>query len=498
MHENNIFTILRGFSSKELKRLELFLNSPYHNKSEKIVKLFNEIKKYHPKYTSDDLTNEYLSRRINPGLKYNDATMRSLLSVLFVCIEEFICLEEINKTYPEKEIFLLRSFVQKRHDFNFNKHLEKLERHLENEGVDSDFLYIKSLIEMNKFNFNLSNYRQKTSLSIENNNQILISYVICIINYFVAELINSYIKTIIIETKFNSDFDSNIPLKIIKSINLNEILETLKITDKNNFILEIYLNLFYAFQNPYDASHYSKYKALVLKNSKYLSPDEISFHFSMLIDWCMLNNSLPKSNFNSDNELFRVYKIFLKNKYFIDKKSKYIDEDLYRNILLIALRLKKYNWILNFIESYSKYLHPDKKNNLVNMSYAEYYYQAGSSKKSVKILNKAFNYLTKLQEESFIIKYSIKSLYIKLYYDLKYFDKIIFQIVNYRKFLKRNELVTEIRKKKTDVFLNIIEKLVYIREGNPQFDISDLQAEVAINKDIDHRDWLLKKIEEIV
>lgn len=218
----------------------------------------------------------------------------------------------------------------------------------------------------------------------------------------------------------------------------------------------------------------------------------------MLIDWCMLNNSLPKSNFNSDNELFRVYKIFLKNKYFIDKKSKYIDEDLYRNILLIALRLKKYNWILNFIESYSKYLHPDKKKNLVNMSYAEYYYQAGSSKKSVKILNKAFNYLTKLQEESFIIKYSIKSLYIKLYYDLKYFDKIIFQIVNYRKFLKRNELVTEIRKKKTDVFLNIIEKLVYIREGNPQFDISDLQAEVAINKDIDHRDWLLKKIEEIV
>ena len=84
-----------------------------------------------------------------------------------------------------------------------------------------------------------------------------------------------------------------------------------------------------------------------------------------------------------------------------------------------------------------------------------------------------------------------------LYYDLKYDGNIETQINNYREFLNRNKLVTSQRNKKINFFLKIFEKLVYLRDGDKRIDISDLKYEVLNNKDIDHRDWLLDKINKI-
>jgi|GEM_PF-5455189 len=84
-----------------------------------------------------------------------------------------------------------------------------------------------------------------------------------------------------------------------------------------------------------------------------------------------------------------------------------------------------------------------------------------------------------------------------IFYDLKYDDYLITQINNYKKFLKRNKLVTDSRKKKINIFLNIIEKLVYLKHSYSRVGISDLNYAIIKNKDADHRDWLLKKIEEL-
>lgn len=496
MHNHNIIYLLRKFSITELKRLEIFLNSPYHNRSKKIIKLFNVIKKFHPGFTNKKLTKEYLSKIINPGIAYKDSTMRDLMSTLLACVEEFLCLEELNKSNSDKDIYLLRSLVEKNQEGLFNKHLEKLDKKLDAEGIDSVYFYKKSLIEVNKINFSIINLHQRSSSVIENSNQILISYMIYIINYCVTELINSYIKIMIIGSKFKIN-GQNTPLEIIECINLKGILNLLNKTGKDNYILEIYLNLFFAFQNIDDPAYYIKYKSLFMKHFKSLSKDEISYHFSMLISYSMLNNSIPGNNYSYDKELFQIHEIYLKNKIFIDKKSKYIDEDLYRNILHIALRLNEYSWIFNFIKNYSKFLHPDKRENLDNLSFAEYYYHIGKNSKSKKDFKRAYNYLVKIKEESFIVKYDVKSLYLMLYSDLKNDGNIETQINNYREFLKRNKLVTDSRRKKINIFLNLFEKLVFLKNGDPKIDISDLNFELLNNKDIDHRQWVLDKIKEI-
>lgn len=278
---------------------------------------------------------------------------------------------------------------------------------------------------------------------------------------------------------------------------MNYIAKTLEKIDCDSYIIELYSNLLLAFQNLNSFEHYKRYKKQLFKLLDFLSRDEISYHYSMLISYCILSNSISENKYEFDKELLKVYETFLKRKYFIDKKAKFINEELYINILQLSLRLNKYNWCINFIKYYSKHLHPQKKKNILNLSYAEYFFQIGSIGKTEKYLNKAFNHLKEIKEESFIIKYNLRSLYVMVYYDLGYYDEVIFQLTNYKKFLIRNSLVTQERKKRIFDFTNLVEKFVYIKEGDSRINISDLHSRILSDKNLIRRDWLLNKIHEI-
>ncbi len=283
----------------------------------------------------------------------------------------------------------------------------------------------------------------------------------------------------------------------IKALDIKHISELVRKENFDPFIIEVYSDLLNAFQNLDSKKDYSKYKDSFFKYRKKFSRDELSYHYSMLISYCIMSNSVPDNKESYDSELFNVYKNFLNGKYFYDKKTKNIDEDLYRNILLLSLRLRELKWAYRFISVYSKYLHSEKKDNLIKLSFAEYYYHAGSFRASVKMLNKSFHYIKEIEEKSFIIKHDIKSLYLMLYYDLHYDETLIIQINNYRKFLNRNKLVAESRKVRISKFLNTLEKLTYLREGNPKVNHSELNLNIKNLKDINYRHWFEKKLEEI-
>ncbi len=497
MFTHNIFDLLKRFSGKELLRLENFLRSPYHNKSKKILLLFNELKKFYPDFTSKKLSKEWLALKINPGLKFNESTLRDLLSGLLSCLEEFLIIEELNKNQPDKLILLLKSYIEKNQAILFQKNFKKASDLLENEGHDSVYYYNNSLLNVCNLNYNIIHKPQNTAKMLLNNQYIRNSYIVNIFIHYITELISTYLKIIISESKFKLERKVNIALTLINKTDLKNIKELFR-NDKNNyFIIELYSNMFSAFQNLNDLNHFQKYKASFFKSMKSLSSDEISYHYSMLISFCILSNSVSGGKNNYDKELLIIYESFLKGKFFSDNKTGWIDENLYRNILLLALRLRKFKWTFSFITTYSKYLHPGKRGNLLKLSYGEYYFYIGSNNKSKLTLNKSFCYLREIKEESFILKYEIKNLYLMLYYELHHDDSVIFQINNYRKFLMRNKLVTGERKEKINKFLNAFEKLVYVRAGNKPVKSSDLIINLENLKGVSHKDWLLEKYEEI-
>jgi len=494
---NCIVGILKEFSLEEIKSFERFLNSSYHNKSEKLKILFKEIKKFYPTFTNKKLTKQYLSKKISQNLKYNDSTFRNLISDLQILIEKFLVIEQLFKNGIDSNILLLKSLIDKRQDNLFKTNLKKILAQVEKNGIDSSYYYSKRLLESYKFNYNILNKNEKSKKYIDDNIKIINSYIIYLINYFVTEVINSHLKFVMWRSNFKIGEKANFSLSVLESIDINKISCLIKEVDKDNFFLNLYLNLFLSFYNIENKQYYQNYKSLVSKYHKRLSNDELSYHYSMFISYCVIKNSSSENKFPYDNELFRNYNIFLRGKFFIDKKSRYINETLYRNILILSLRLNKFTWTFKFVSYYSKYLHPGKSKNLINLSYAEYYYHLGSYNNSSIYLKKAFNYLKEIREESFVIKHDIKILYLMIYYDLGYFENLITLLKNYRKFLYRNFLIQSERRRKLNKFLNVLEKLVYLKEGDPKIDIAKLNIDIAKLKNFNYHGWLLNKVQTL-
>ncbi len=491
----SIIDVLRELSLEEMKGLERFINSPYHNKSRKIKLLFREIQKFYPEFKDKRFTKEYLIKKISPSLPYNDSTFRNLVADLHILMEKFLIIEKLFESDYETEIFLLKSLIEKNNIKLFEIHLQKTLKHLKKNGIDHAYFYTQSRLELCIFNNNIINKREKSAKNIESNTNIINNYIINLINFSIIEVINSHLKLVVEEFKFNIGKKANFSLELIESIDISKISQLIKSVDKNNFILDLYLHLFLSFQNIEDKQSYFNYKSIISKNYKKLSRDELAYHYSMLISYCLIQNSVSQNKSHSDNELFGIYNTFLKEKLFIDKKSQYINEDLYRNILLLSLRLKKFDWAFDFISHYSKFLHPGKHKNIVNLAYTEYFYNLGSDNNSVTDLNKAFDYLKEIKEESFILKYDIKILYLMLYYDLGYIENLLSQLNNYRQFLCRNLLVTDKRKERLNKFLNILERLTFLKEGNPKIDIAKLNLDILKLKNFNYQGWLLNKVQ---
>ncbi|MBK8983932.1 MAG: hypothetical protein IPM38_16835 [Ignavibacteria bacterium] len=491
----SIIELLRELSPVEIKGLEQFINSPYHNKSKKIKLLFGELKKFYPSFTDKKFTKENISKKISPSLPYNDSTFRNLFADFQILTEKFLIIEQLFESDYDAEILLLKSLVTKNNNKLFDIHLQKTLKHLKKNGIDHSYFYTKSRLELCSFNNNILNKREKSAKNIEINTNILNNYIICLINFAVIELINAHLKLAVEEIKFNIGKKADFSLGLIESIDINKISQHIKKVDKNNFILDLYLHLFLTFQNIENKQNYFSYKSVISKHYKELSRDELAYHYSMLISYCLIHNSIVQNKPNNDNELFGIYNTFLKEKLFMDKKSQYINEDLFRNILVLSLRLKKYDWTFEFISKYSKCLHPGKYKNVVNLAYAEYYYHMGSENNSLIDLNKAFDYLKEIKEESFVLKYDIKILYLMLYYDLGYIENLLSQLRNYRQFLCRNLLVTEKKKKRLNKFLNILEKLTLLKEGHSKIDIAKLNLDILKLQNFNYQGWLLDKVQ---
>lgn len=89
MIKNGTSSLFGEFSIKDKKIFELFLLSPYHNKSRQLVSFYEIITRNHSKQRIE-FSHEKISGL--PRKKFNDSTIRNLFSDLNKAASEFLAL----------------------------------------------------------------------------------------------------------------------------------------------------------------------------------------------------------------------------------------------------------------------------------------------------------------------------------------------------------------------------------------------------------------------
>lgn len=493
MIQNELITLLRSFSLIETRKLKEFLNSPYFNKSRKVIKLYEALLKYYPSFSARGFTKESIHTEVAGAKRYNDSTFRSLMHDLLILAEEFLILESISSEDPLRRDHLLKALSRKKQDDLFIKNLQKINSAQQRAGkIDSAYFINRYMLETHYVNYNLLN---KPIL----NNKALASYESALdernmnfLSYVISELISNYYNTNFLNDNFNFKDSTRHINEIIKYIDIEGLIINEFANYKYAFFIELYYKLHRCYRNFDSMDAYESYKTAFLRYKNRLTKDELSFHFFKLVNFCLTKikaaGEAAKHDFNE--ELFGLYSTGLKHRFYLNSKVDHIPADLFRNILLLGLRLEKFDWVKVFIKKYSKLAHPAFRDSLHNFGFAYFYNSTGEYERSLQ-------FLISIKIDYFIFKIDIKNLTLINFYKTGSFEEALYLIQSYRKFLKHNHLVASNSRIRYMNFINFMEKIILYRLGNRDIDI--LYMEYRLNKiqNIAFKKLLLELLKEL-
>ena len=290
---------------------------------------------------------------------------------------------------------------------------------------------------------------------------------------------------------YDIDYKDNFIFDILKYINLKNIFKSIKNKTKYDYILELYLKLYECYCNIENDKFYYEYKNLFLENLNKLNEDSRAFHFGVLINLCLRKNNLDTSKDEFVNEEFNLYEIILQNEYYKEGKINYLPTYYFRAILFSALKLKKFDWVQNFIEKYSNNVPEEDRENIYNFGNAYLYFEKGE-------YNSSARHLLKISIDQFVFKFDIRNLTLKIFYELEDYDKAFEVLHSYKEFLRDSKLMTKDNKMLLLKYINYTEKFMLYKTGQRTIDIGRIKHNLQKEDKVAFKNWLIDKADELI
>src|SRR5438552_1897987 len=131
MLNSNLLKLLAKFTPSEMKEFGEFASSPFFNKNENVIKLFEYVRKYYPDFENKKLEKENAFSKIFPKQKYNDGYMRTLMFRLQNLAEEYLSYANYRKKEGALKINLLDELNSRKLEKAFLKALNEQEKEFE-------------------------------------------------------------------------------------------------------------------------------------------------------------------------------------------------------------------------------------------------------------------------------------------------------------------------------------------------------------------------------
>ena len=493
MHHYRITEILSTFSDSDIRKFREYLNSPFFNKSEKLIKLFESLIIYHPHFNSENLRAEKFFKKVNPGLAFNISTFRNLMSDLSGAAENFMSVVNFCKKDFQKQECLRDELFKRRLGRILGTYIKKCELMFSEINImDSEYF-----IDYFRFSVDVINYNQifkpvtgTDAVTLRIN--LLTEHGKNLLKYFAKEICRIYDNLNIMKKTYDINEEDNIVLSMLRTIDFGKFLAMLSENsgnEKESLIFRLHHANFLAFSNMDNTKYYFDYKNLILSNAALLGI-EIRLHTINLIRYCMLKKKSVKSgdNFCFEKERFEIYNFILENNYYKSDVSTDIPVELFRTVLLLSLELKKYSWAYKFIRKYKSEILPDKRENMYHFGCSEYYFHRGKFAEALKSINK-------IKPDHFMLKIDMRNLMLRSYYELGLFDNALSLIDSYRHFLSNEKTLSASEKKLNKNFVNTVYKMIKYRisfcksvKDLPEFDLSI---------ELPHKEWIKEKVTEL-
>lgn len=443
--------------------------------------LVSVLSKYHPGFESDELTKQFLYKKLYPGKNFKDSVVNTLLSGLNQLCEEFFVYQDFREN-PKRDLRLLRQYSKRGNKDRSEKLSVKLEKNLGKPAVSvKEFFGRLDIID--SLDFYYSSYEKRNL-----RNQHLLKSLRCLEYYFIIQ--SSIFKKELITNSFYTEnkIDESLPLKILNEINSDKIIEIIEEEDpENSVFLSIYSLIAKTLGDTYDDKNYDKLRELIILNLKKFEFQSVKYLLLNLQVICTMRLNEGRKEY--EKELYEISKLLIDGKYY-EKDDNWFRASHFRTIVKLGISMNDIEYIEQFIQIYSKKLEPNLRMPLKNFAYAYICF-------AKKMYKEALNYLNKANLENTIFRIDLRRLTAKIYYETDSTENLHSFLDAFSHYLKSIRTIDHVIISRNKNFIRYLKKIVKFKESDADsFELTNLQNSL-IKENVSETNWLLLKLSEI-
>lgn len=412
MKDSKLISLLSSFSKEELNRFEEFLSSPYFNKRDALLEIYNILKPFLIKKELDDITEDIFQGNFNAKLYSNYATR------LLKQAEQFLAIEALQKNENVERQLLLKELSERRLEKHFESQYKKRITAAKSTKLSLNYYYDEF-----KFQYLYHEFQQKLFKSPDKKNYQ------SILNDFDSFL---FLKKISLECEkiaFEKVYNFSLESAFLEQI--DEIAGSDYF--KDNLLAQLYYLAFKMYQSDNDNDSFYLLKKLLFQEPSKLAERELKELLTMLVNYS--NRQVNKGDKKFLSISLSIYDVMNDNDVLLQEEASRFQH--FSNALAIAYRDGNFEWATKFIDESIKWIDEKYRNATEHFGLGIYFFYKKDFDRATDEFNQAY------QVSDAIPFYGInhRYMYIRSLYesDKEYTERTMEQFNLFKQWAKRQK-----------------------------------------------------------
>ena len=475
-----LISTLKSFTTKEMREFGELVRSPYFNKNQSAIKLFEYLKKCYPEFDAKKLEKETIYKTLFGKAEYSEGFMKTITHILTNLSEKFLFQINLNRKPALEKLMISEEMNKRKLEKQFSRSLKETEKEIEkingiNEGKYYYYSYVYNSLRLEYLTW--TKFKNKHLRDFEP--EFLQGLTVSLSFYYIEQLLSAYRSVTTWRQLFPVKFDDRLADNIISFLleNDNEFIK--------NINLRIHLYEVLLIKDGKE-EYFHKLKEILFSETDNISKNDRYSLMTVLQEYCTKRGSYGVRGFLE--ERFRMYKLSLEKNFYKLDTELYINPLLFGSIAQTAIALNELDWAEKFISKYKNELPSENDDIILNYITARLLF----AKEEFSGALEALNSISSIVHIPY--KIVIRNLMLMIYYELSYFEQGEYLLESSIKFLVTNkEHFSEDRMKRQQNFHKYYSRLIDYNFRNRKTDIDDMVDQLQSNIILIERRWLLSK-----
>ncbi len=460
-----LYDIIATLSEKETRQLYKLLRSPFFVLREDVKRLFTFIAQRQVKGKPIP-SQEIVFRKTFPKAEWDDLRLRGTMSDLLGLIEEFLVINRQRANKLTTQLQLTEIYRRRKLSKCYQSSVKKVDRLLEEHPKRNADYYQHVLgLQMEKMEFQSSTKRTDHLYlqEISDTNDVL--YLIKKLQTACAQLSHKSV--------YKTSYDYGL---------LNHLLEVI---EQEKYIsipaIAIYYYCFRFLTETDRHEYFQQFKMQLSAHKHHFTKEDLGAPYRLALNFCIRKMNEGDNQFTRD--AWELYKGGLEEGILLE--NNYIPRFTFNNMIALALLLKEFEWIDDFISNATHQLEEDFRDQTISFNLAKLAYARKNYKQALIQLQTS-------EYKDLVNSLMAKTMLIKIYVELKEFDSLAFHLDSFQQFIRRREVSNYHRSN----YLNIIRyvrKMIALADYDKE-ERAQLREEIRAEPILTERSWLLKVV----